>query len=224
MNFHQREHIDGAGDAVLRGGVGYRLGTMEKDCERYRQDRETFGACAGAALYAKRFFTKVGLFDSDFFAYCEDTDLGLRGRLAGWGAVLATDAVVRHKYSQTGGKVSPLKLRLVERNHYWVAVKSFPLPLLCLVPFMTVGRFFHQGRAFFSKTWRQKAGVTGPASGSLALVAALLKGMWEALAGCPVMLHRRHKVQAQRRLSTAEVWKLFRQYRLTFGELFDNAG
>jgi GT2 family glycosyltransferase len=179
---------------------------------------------ACAALYKRAMVAETGFFDSDFFAYCEDTDLGLRGRLAGWGAVVATDAVVRHKYSQTGGKVSPLKLRLVERNHYWVAIKSFPLPLLCLVPFMTMGRFFHQGRAFFSKTWRKKAGLTAPASGPWALVVALLQGIWEAFAGCPMMLARRHKVQAQRRLSTAEVWRLFRQYRLSFAELFDNAG
>ncbi len=83
MSFHQREYIDGAGDAVLRGGVGYRLGTMETDCDRYRQDRETFGACAGAALYAKRFFARVGPFDSDFFAYLEDVDSEHESETAG---------------------------------------------------------------------------------------------------------------------------------------------
>lgn len=179
---------------------------------------------ACAALYKRAMVAETGFFDSDFFAYCEDTDLGLRGRLAGWGAVLATEAVVLHKYSQTGGEISSLKLRLVERNHYWVALKSFPLPLLFLVPFMTVGRFLQQGRAFFSKAWRKKAGLQGPASGSWTLVVALLQGMWEALAGCRVMLLRRRKVQALRRLSTAEVRQLFKKYRLTFEELFDNVG
>jgi len=29
IDFHKRTHIDGAGDSVMRGGVGYRLGTME---------------------------------------------------------------------------------------------------------------------------------------------------------------------------------------------------
>jgi GT2 family glycosyltransferase len=178
---------------------------------------------ACAALYKRAMLAETGFFDSDFFAYCEDTDLGLRGRLAGWSAVLATSAVVRHKYSQTGGEISPLKLRLVERNHYWVALKSFPLPLLCLLPFMTVGRYLQQGLAFFRGTWHQKAGLPGPAPGSWALVAALLQGTWEALAGCSKMLARRRKIQALRRLSTAEVWQLFRRYRLTFRELFDHA-
>jgi GT2 family glycosyltransferase len=179
---------------------------------------------ACAALYKRAMVAETGFFDSDFFAYCEDTDLGLRGRLAGWDAVLATDAVVLHKYSQTGGEISPLKLRLVERNHYWVALKSFPLPLLCLVPLMTIGRYLQQGLAFLRGTWRQEAGARASASSSWVLVGALLQGMWEALAGCRMMLIRRRKVQALRRLSGAEVLQLFRQYRLTFRELFDNAG
>lgn len=175
---------------------------------------------ACAALYKRVMLDEIGLFDADFFAYCEDTDLGLRARLAGWDAVLATEAVVRHKYSQTGGEISPLKLRLVERNHYWVALKSFPLPLLCLLPFMTMGRYLQQGRAFFRGTWHQKAGLPDSSSGAWPLVAALLQGTWEALAGCRMMLAKRRKVQALRRLSTKEVWQLFKQYRLTFRELF----
>lgn len=179
---------------------------------------------ACAALYKREMLDETGFFDSDFFAYCEDTDLGLRGRLAGWGAVLATDAVVLHKYSQTGGEISPLKLRLVERNHYWVALKSFPLLLLFLVPFMTVGRYLQQVRAFLSSAWREKAGMPVSGADSWALVIAMAQGMWEAVAGCRVMLARRRKVQALRRLSTAEIRQLFKQYRITFEELFDNAG
>ncbi|MBI5075470.1 MAG: glycosyltransferase family 2 protein [Nitrospirae bacterium] len=179
---------------------------------------------ACAALYKRAMIGEIGFFDSDFFAYCEDTDLGLRGRLAGWSAVLAADAIVRHKYSRTGGEISPLKLRLVERNHYWVALKSFPFPLLCLVPFMTLVRYIHQGRAFFQANWRQKAGEPDAEPSSWVLVVALLQGMWQAFAGFRMMFARRRKVQAMRRLSTAEVRELFNQYRLSFQELFDNAG
>lgn len=179
---------------------------------------------ACAALYRRAMVERIGFFDSAFFAYCEDTDLGLRGRLAGWGALLASDAVVLHKYSQTGGAISPFKLRLVERNHYWVALKTFPLPLLCLVPLMTVGRYFYQGLAFFSGAWRQSG--EGPKSGTKpsALMVALLQGMWEALAGCPMMLAKRRTFQAERRLTATQVRTLFRQYRLSFRELFELAG
>lgn len=178
---------------------------------------------ACAALYKRTMVERIGFFDSDFFAYCEDTDLGLRGRLAGWGALLATEAVVWHKYSQTGGALSPFKLRLVERNHYWVVLKTFPLPLLALAPFMTIGRFFYQGLAFLRGSWRQCGGTKNQGAKPTALIGALLQGIWEALAGTPLMLARRRSFQPERRLSTVQVWKLFRQYRLSFRELFEEA-
>ncbi|MFH0783683.1 MAG: glycosyltransferase family 2 protein [Pseudomonadota bacterium] len=130
MNYHQRQLIDGAGDAVLRGGVGYRLGTMEHDSEEYRKDRECFGVCAGAALYSKSFFNKVGLFDADFFAYLEDVDLNMRARRHGVKCMYISSAVVYHIGSaSSGSKINPLTIRLSTRNNIHVLVKNYPLQL-----------------------------------------------------------------------------------------------
>lgn len=177
---------------------------------------------ACAALYKREMIEEIGFFDADFFAYCEDTDLGLRGRLAGWEAVAATNAIVLHKYSSTGGALSPFKLRLVERNHYWVALKTFPLPQLALVPFWTVERYLHQVGAFLRGNWRRPGVGRGPGPGAWVLIVALLQGMGEALAGSPRMLAKRRQVQATRRLSTTELRRLFRRYRLSFRELFED--
>jgi len=87
---------------------------------------------------------QTGFFDANFFAYCEDTDLGLRGRRAGWHALLAAGAVVYHKYSATSGAFSPFKLYLVERNHFWTAFKNFPLILLLALPALTAYRYLLQ--------------------------------------------------------------------------------
>lgn len=173
---------------------------------------------ACAALYRRTLLDEIGGFDEDFFAYCEDTDLGLRGRLAGWGAVAALDAVVLHKYSQTGGALSPFKLRLVERNHYWVALKSFSWPALLFLPLMTLGRFFWQVRAFLSGSWRGQSAATAPSSGSL--LAAMLLGCAEALAGAPRMLGRRLRLRRMRRLSGHAWHQLLHRHRLSFQELF----
>ncbi|MBU1568782.1 MAG: glycosyltransferase family 2 protein [Proteobacteria bacterium] len=130
MNYHQRQFIDGAGDAVLRGGVGYRIGTMEQDCEQYRKDRESFGACAGAALYSKKLFDKVGLFDADFFAYLEDVDLNMRARRHGVKCMFVAGAKVYHIGSaSSGSKINPLTIRLSTRNNIHVLIKNYPLRL-----------------------------------------------------------------------------------------------
>lgn len=140
MNYHQRDLIDGAGDAVLRGGVGYRLGTLEQDSSHYRQDREVFGACAGAALYSRTFFDRVGLFDPDFFAYLEDVDLNMRARKLGMRCMLIASAVVYHIGSATtGSKINAVTARLSTRNNIYVLVKNYSLrTFLRFLPAITV--------------------------------------------------------------------------------------
>jgi hypothetical protein len=45
---------------------------------------------------------------------------------------------VRHRHSSTSGPYSESKIYLVERNRFWLAVKSFPLPLLLAGLFLTL--------------------------------------------------------------------------------------
>ena len=131
MNFHHRSYIDGAGDGFLRGGAGYRLGTMEIDGPPYDREREVFGACAGAALYRRDLFDRAGLFDSDFFAYLEDVDLNLRARRLGCRCRFLAGARVYHIGSATSGsKFNPLTIRLSTRNSINVLVKNYPPALL----------------------------------------------------------------------------------------------
>lgn len=171
---------------------------------------------ACAALYRRAMIAEIGGFDEDFFAYCEDTDLGLRGRRAGWRAVAALEAVVLHKYSQTGGALSPFKLRLVERNHYWVALKNFTWPALLLLPLTTLGRLFWQGRIFLFGPWHRRGEST---PGSLwSLLAAMLAGCGEALLGTLRMLAKRTSLP--RHLPAGDWRRLLIQYRLSFRDLF----
>lgn len=128
LSFTNREIIDGAGDAVLRGGVGYRLGTMEFDGPQYAKDRDVFGACAGAALYRSEFFEKVGTFDEDFFAYVEDVDLNIRARAVGMRCLYLSSAHVYHVGSATSGsKINPFTIHLSTRNNFYVIFKNYPL-------------------------------------------------------------------------------------------------
>ena len=46
---------------------------------------------------------EIGGFDEDFFLYCEDTDVGLRARWAGWTCLYVPEAVVEHRYSHSAG-------------------------------------------------------------------------------------------------------------------------
>ncbi len=128
LSYNERNVLDGAGDGFLRGGVGYRLGTMEADDKPYNQSRRVFGACGGAALYRRSMLETVGLFDEDFFAYLEDVDLNLRANRAGFRCRYVPEAIVYHIGSATtGSKINPLTVRLSTRNNFFVLIKNYPL-------------------------------------------------------------------------------------------------
>jgi len=171
---------------------------------------------ACAALYRRAMIEETGFFDEDFFAYCEDTDLGLRGRLAGWRAVLARDAVVLHRYSKSGGTFSPFKLYLVERNHFWVALKCFPLSMLLALPFWTLVRYLVQAQLVLGG---RGAGAQFRESSSGGLASAVLRGIRDMLLGLPATLRKRRATV--RRLTAGEMKQLLHSYKLTFTELLD---
>lgn len=131
LSFHNREILDGAGDAFMRGGVGYRLGTMEPDSAEYSRSRQVFGACAGAALYRREFFTELGSFDEDFFAYLEDVDLNLRAASRGRKCYYVAEAKVYHIGSATtGSKINAFTVSLSTRNNLCLLLKNYPTILL----------------------------------------------------------------------------------------------
>ncbi len=140
LSFSDHSLLDGAGDSFLRGGAGYRLGTMEKDGGVYDRQREVFGACAGAALYRRSFFLQTGLFDEDFFAYLEDVDLNLRAARHGLRCLFVPKARVYHVGSATtGSKINPITVRLSTRNSLYVLLKNYsPGLLLRLLPVLII--------------------------------------------------------------------------------------
>jgi len=221
LSFSEPELIDSLGialcrDAMSRGAYrgrrfsGLDLGPVE----------EILLPSACAALYRREMLEETGFFDQEFFAYCEDTDLGLRGRLAGWQALLARDAVVYHKYSATSGSFSPLKLYLVERNHYQVAVKNLPLPSLLLLPLFTVERYLAQARLVMGG---QGSGGEFLASGSRgACLWALARGVGDALLATPSLFKKRAAIMRRRRMGSRAFAQLLKRHRMSFRELLDN--
>ena len=68
----------------------------------------------GTLLIARRgLLEQVGLFDERYFAYCEETDLGLRALAAGWEVGLVHGAMVRNPTMRSG---SPVTDYLMHRN------------------------------------------------------------------------------------------------------------
>ncbi len=218
LEYSERRTIDSVGGLfIYPDGMSRGRGRGEEDRGQYDSLREVLLPSACACLYRRAMVEEVGNFDEDFYAYCEDTDLGLRGRLAGWKAVSVPEAVVRHKYSKTGGRYSPLKAFLVERNHIWVAVKNFPAGPLFLSLFYAKWRYFLQALATLAR--KGAGGEFAKEHSSGELLGILLKAWWAALLGMPRMIQKRGIIQSKRKVSPVEVRRWLRDYRLKASDL-----
>ncbi len=120
--------IDDAGDTLSWYGSARKRGWGEP-AEAYDQADEVFSACAGAALYRRTFFEKVGDLDEGFVSYLEDVDLGLRGRLLGYRCLYVATAEVLHQ-GQGAGTARARYVYLMTRNRLALLLKNIPLALL----------------------------------------------------------------------------------------------
>ncbi|MEW6682313.1 MAG: glycosyltransferase family 2 protein [Nitrospirota bacterium] len=181
--------IDSVGLLLARDGLGRGRGRLERDDGRFDRAVDVLIPSACAALYRRTMLDGIGLFDEQFFMYCEDVDLGLRGRVAGWRCRYVPDAVVRHHYSKSAGGYSPRKIFLVERNRVWVMLKSFPWLLVAAsLPWTAVRLWWHSYAA-----WQGRGGAGRAVEGVRphALVATVLRAYLAALAGAVAVLRRR---------------------------------
>ena len=206
--FNERNRIDKAGHLIYLDGVNHGRGSGQLDQGQFDRIEDVLFPDGAAAIYRREMLDMTGLFDDRFFAYGDDCDLGLRGRLAGWGCLYVPTAVVYHVHSATSGEFSSLKAFLIERNRIWVAVKSFPAPLLLVSPIFTMIRFaFHAYGSLFG------VGSSGrfAARSRTQLVLAILKAYWSAVKSLPAMWSSRRAIGRSSHLSawqfTALLWK-----------------
>ena len=140
INFNDRSVMDDAGDLYSVFGWGFQQG-VGQDIEKYNEPMDVFSACAGAAIYRKEVFAKIGKFDLKHFAYMEDMDVGYRARIYGYRNRYCPTAIVYHVGSGTSGsKYNAFKVKLSARNNIYMIYKNMPfLQLVVNMPFLCTG-------------------------------------------------------------------------------------
>jgi GT2 family glycosyltransferase len=129
MFLDQRDVFYNAGDLFHAWSAGGGRGQGEKDIGQYEEEDYVFGACAGAGIYRRDFFEKVGIFDEDFFIFAEDVDINMRGQLQGFKCVYLPKAKVYHIGTATVGLYSDRYIYLCKRNDIFVLIRNYSLKL-----------------------------------------------------------------------------------------------
>jgi GT2 family glycosyltransferase len=194
--------LDSAGMLIAADGSSKQRGHGDAPL-RFALEKDALMPSGSAALYRREMLEEVGLFDETFFLYCEDTDLGLRARWAGWECAYVPGAMVEHRYSHTAGRASPLKAYYVERNRLYTTVKNFPMPALLWTPFAAVARYFwHLVSALQGQG---KAAEFQQAGNSLGLlIFVVLRAHAAALWRLPRLLAERRRIRRTARLKSRE--------------------
>jgi GT2 family glycosyltransferase len=117
--------IDDAGDSLSWYGEATKNGHGRAK-ETFALDKDIFSPSGGASLFRASFFEACGTFDKSFFAYLEDVDLGLRGRLYGYRYELDSKSIVYHQGH--GSKIKrDLYIKLIIQNRLLIFIKNIPL-------------------------------------------------------------------------------------------------
>ena len=212
LNFHNREEIDSVGVGIYPDGTSRGSMRLIIDDGSFNQPREILCPSGCAALYKREMFEDIGIFDEGFFAYCEDTDLGLRAQLAGWKGYFNPNALVYHKYSGTAMPFSDRKVYLVERNRLWVLWKNFPPCLICLSPFFTLVRYFLNLLAMFTTQSSLKSYIGNYPVWRLAVT--ISRSYIDAFREISGIMEKREAIKRKRRITTIDFLKIIKRNRL----------
>lgn len=138
--YHDRNKLDDAGNYYSALGWAYARG-KGKDIHSFEKEGRIFASCAGAAIYRKKVFEKIGYFDEEHFAYLEDIDVGYRARIFGyenWYVPAALDLSCRQRNKPS--RYNQFKTRYSSRNNIYLIYKNMPfLQILLNLPFLILG-------------------------------------------------------------------------------------
>jgi GT2 family glycosyltransferase len=216
-SYYQRDRIEGVGELIYWDGLCRSQGQYEQDHGQYNAMEEILFPPGCGAMYRKSLFDGIGLFDEDFFAYADDSEIGIRARLAGWKSVYVPKAVLYHKNSGSTGQYSPFKAFYVERNRLWITIKYFPFPLLLLSFFFTFYRFAFQ--AYGALTHRGAAGKFTRNYSPFRLIGILVKAYGSGLRYLPRMWKKRRMLAPLRKVSYGEIFSWFRRFGINAKEI-----
>ena len=159
-----------------------------------------FGVSAGAALYRRDAFEKVGMFDETFVAYFEDADWCFRARLMGLTAGVTEDAVARHVGSASQSGATWWRTRQCYRNLPMLVMKNFPFVLLLRYFFPIKLELLHQTGRVISSARAEFGLVRG--------IGVWLKVMSEWTLLMPRVFAQRWRLQQSRTISIEELDRL----------------
>lgn len=195
----QPTKIDYAGEFL--GSLGFLKSVAnyeETDNGQYNLNSSILAAKSAGMFIRRKAFIKAGQFDSSYFIFMEETDLGWRTLLAGYQNYFCFNSIVYHKFSSTKDIVDPdFNNYLVRfhgtKNYIQTLIKNLsPKYLLKILPIHLF--LWFSLATFLLITGRFKSAKN------------IYKGIFWNLTHLKQTLHKRKIVQKHRKVSDQELF------------------
>lgn len=186
--------IDSTGDWYTSWGLPFPRNRNNK-ADQAPAGGLVFSASGGASLYKSSVLRDIGLFDEDFFAYYEDTDISFRAQLAGYKVAYVPNAIAYHKQGATSKKLPGFAVYQTFKNLPLLFIKNVPARLLIPI-----------GIKFYFAYWLMLFNAIFKGNGKPAI-----KGLWMSFILGFKKLGERHKIQKNKTVKASYIkeilWK-----------------
>ena len=225
------ERMNSAGGGMNFHGIGIQKGYEREPAPEHDRPARSLFACGGAMAIQRDVFLDAGGFDEEFFAYYEDVDLGWRLWVFGHEIHYAPKAVAYHHHSATSKTFPRETVRLLQVRNPLLAcfknyddpnlAKVFPAALaLALRRMLLISGVGDDGPYRIERQEVKERGTAGrllDKAKRAALDSTLVKkacvadliGINDLLGNWEHWERRRAEVQARRKRSDTEIFKLF---------------
>ena len=204
--------IDKVGHLIYSDGQCYGRGHREQDIGQYNQIEEVLWPDGAAAIYCAEVFHEIGLFDEEFFAYCDDSEFGMRAQLFGWKCLYIPTALAYHDRSATLGVYAPDKVFLLERNRIWLAIKLMPAQQLAFLPFYSGARYLFSLWALIAR--RGDIGRAAREESIRPILYAVLRAHAAAISGARSMWLKRKEIKERQLIRESELICLLKRHSI----------
>ncbi len=136
LNYSKKNVIDSVGSYFITSGFLYHFGHNKKDQEKYNIEEEIFSMKGACMLFKREVLQKVGVFDKDYFAYFEETDLCQRVWLSGYRLLYIPTSSIYHIGGATAKKFPSAAMHYHSyKNRIYTYLKNLePYSLIKVMP------------------------------------------------------------------------------------------
>jgi len=198
LYYDRRDMIQGAGGKITIIGGGFYRGYGDRNSPKYSKLEYTGFGCGAGVLVKRDFFQNIGGFDEDYFASCEEHDLGWKSWLYGYKVLYVPTAVMYHKESATFGTKSsfqPIKVYFVTRNRLYNLIKNLEARNVMKALFISFAFNLYRSIKYM-------------AQGNFASVKSIAKAYVDFTKDLKKVLAKRKVTQKNRKLSDGELYRL----------------